>query len=200
MGRLDEVNQLVEESFSLPKQTNSPVGTMRIAARELRAHGHEDAAMAILERAIQWYQSRPAEEMTGRDGGWVYATTLYYARRWGEAKGIFEGLARNSPKESSDGWHYESWLGLIAARQGDRERAMAVSQWLKDLKRPYLFGANTYNRACIAAVLGDKDQAIALLRESFLQGWPFMLDLHTDFNLESLWDYPAFKEILRPKG
>ena len=155
--------------------------------------------MAMLDQAIQWYKSRPVEEMTAsrREG---YAIALYDARRWDEAKSVFEELAGKSPKESAAGWGHEGWLGLIAARQGDREKAMAVSEWLKGLKLPYLFGGNTYNRACIAALLGDKDQAIALLKESFLQGETYDTGLHRDFDFESLWDYPPFKEILRPKG
>ncbi|MCX6831835.1 MAG: hypothetical protein NT028_06815, partial [candidate division Zixibacteria bacterium] len=97
-------------------------------------------------------------------------------------------------------WGYESALGLIAARLGDRTRAMEVSEWLKNLKLPYLFGANTYQRACIAAILGDKEQAVALLKESFLQGGEFGIWVHKDFDLESLWDYPPFIEFLKPKG
>jgi len=199
LGRIDEVKKLVEESLTLPKQQASPGGTMCIAAEEMRAHGHEEAAMAMLDQAIQWYKSRPVEEMTAsrREG---YALTLYDARRWDEAKSVLEELAGKSPKESAAGWGYEGWLGLIAARQGDRVKAMAISEWLKNLKLPYLFGGNTYNRACIAAVLGDKDQAIALLKESFLQGETYNTGLHRDFDFESLWDYPPFKEILRPKG
>jgi serine/threonine protein kinase/tetratricopeptide (TPR) repeat protein len=199
LGRIDEVKKLVEESLTFSKQQASPGGTMRIAAEELRAHGHEEAAMAMLDQAIQWNKSRPVEEMTAsrREG---YAITLYDARRWDEAKSVFEELASKSPKESSAGWGYEGWLGLIAARQGDRVKAMAVSEWLKGLKLPYLFGGNTYNRACIAALLGDKDQAITLLKESFLQGETYNTGLHRDFDFESLWDYPPFKEILKPKG
>jgi tetratricopeptide (TPR) repeat protein len=172
---------------------------MCVAAEEMRAHGHEEAAMAMLQQAIQWYESRPAEEMTaGRREG--YATALYEARRWDEAKSVFEELPGTSPKESADGRGYEAWLGLIAARQGDRQKATAVSEWLENLKLPYLFGGNTYNRACIAAVLGDKDQAVALLKESFFQGVTCGSSLHRDFDFESLWDYPPFKEILKPKG
>ena len=65
---------------------------------------------------------------------------------------------------------------------------------------PYLFGSNTYGRACIAAILGDKEQAVALLKESFLQGREFGTGVHKDFAFESLWDYPPFIEFLKPKG
>ncbi len=198
LGKIEEVKKLIEESLTLTKPgiaTGTPGGTMRGAGEELRAHGYADAAMTIFDQSVQWYKSRPAEEMDSLLRN-AYALTLYDARRWEEAKSIFEELAKDSP----DNIDYQGWLGLIAARQGDKEKALRVSEWLKNLKKPYLFGGYTYNRACIAAILGDKDQAIALLKESFLQGRSYSIDLHTDVDFESLWDYPPFKELLKPKG
>jgi predicted Zn-dependent protease len=154
--------------------------------------------MTLLDEAIRWYESQPPEKLDSlRDG---YALTLYYARRWGKAKDVYEELAKKSPKDSAAGRGYETSLGAIAARQGDRKRAMEVSELLKNHRVPYLFGGNTYDRACIAAILGDKEQAVALLKESFLQGREFGTGVHKDFDLESLWDYPPFIEFLKPKG
>ena len=168
---------------------------MRAAGVELRAHGHADAATTCFDQAIQWYRSRPAEELDSlfRYG---YGLTLYYARRWEEAKSIFEEFAKGAP----DNIEYQGYLGCIAARQGDREKALEVSEWLRNLKRPYLRGEHTYYRACIAAILGDKDQAVTLLKESFLQGFGYSIHFHRDFDFESLWDYPPFQELLKPKG
>jgi hypothetical protein len=45
-----------------------------------------------------------------------------------------------------------------------------------------------------------KERAVALLRESFSQGRFYRVGLHRDINLEPLWDYQPFKELLRPKG
>lgn len=167
---------------------------MRTAGEELRAHGYADAAMTSFDQAIQWYRSRPAEEMHSLR--YPYGLTLYDAGRWEEAKTIFEELAKKLP----DNIEYQRYVGCIAARQGDREKALKVSEWLKNLKQPYLFGKHTYYRACIAAILGEKEQAVTLLKESFLQGFGYSIDLHRDFDFESLWDYPPFKELLKPKG
>ncbi len=198
-GRIDDAKRLVEESLTFPKQASAtPGGTMRLAAEELRAHGHEEVAMAVLDQAIQWYKSRPAEEMTFRRRG-TYAVTLYCARRWDEAKSAFEDYAREAPKEPLYERAFREYRGLIAARQGDRDEALQISDWLKNVKQPYLLGDNTVTRASIAAILGDKDQAITLLKQSFLEGHDYTT-LHTDFDFESLWDYPPFKEILKPKG
>ena len=197
MERMDELRELMGEQTNF-MNFGTPAYVRRIAAEELRAHGHEDQAMTLLHEAIRWYESQPSEKLDSIKE--YYALTQYYARRWDKAKDVYEELAKKSPKDSAAGRGYEGWLGLIAARQGDRKRAMEVSDWLKNLKLPYLFGANAYQRARIAAILGDKEQAVALLKESFLQGSEFGPWVHKDFDFESLWDYPPFIEFLKPKG
>ncbi len=50
-------------------------------------------------------------------------------------------------------------------------------------------------RAVTAVALGDRERAMALLRErGYATGW------HTQFQLEPMWDYPPFQELYRPKG
>jgi serine/threonine protein kinase/tetratricopeptide (TPR) repeat protein len=203
MGKIDELHKLIENRPALPSDVSSttpatPGGSMRNAAIELRAHSHEDEAMKLLDEAIRWYEAQPAEKLTPVKEG--YAMTLYQSRRWDKAKVAYEELAQKAPKDSAKGLGYEINLGLIAARQGDRAKAMEVSEWLRSLKVPYLYGDPTYQRACIAAILGDKEQAVALLKMSFLQGVQFGIGIHRDFDLESLWDYPPFIEFLKPKG
>ncbi len=197
LGKIEEVRKLIEESRTLtkPSTAGTPGGIMRTAGVELRAHGYADAAMTFFNQAIEWYRSRPAEELDSLFR-YVYGLTLYYARRWEEAKNIFEEFAKEAP----DNIEYQRYVGCIAARQGDREKALKASEWLKNLKQPYLRGEHTYYRACIAAILGNKDQAVILLKDSFLQGFTPGLDLHTNFEFESLWDYPPFQELLKPKG
>ncbi len=64
---------------------------------------------------------------------------------------------------------------------------------------PYLFGWHTFWRARIAALLGEKEQAVRLLREAHNQGVQF-IRFHNDMDLEPLHDYPPFKEFKKPKG
>jgi hypothetical protein len=85
-------------------------------------------------------------------------------------------------------------------RRGDREGAMRIFDELAAIDRRYLSGSHAYWRACIASLLGEKERAVALLRESFSQGRFYRVGLHRDINLEPLWDYQPFKELLRPKG
>ena len=52
-----------------------------------------------------------------------------------------------------------------------------------------------YERAQIAAALGERERAMELLRRSSP-----LWEAHVDPLLEPLWDYPPFQEWLRPKG
>ena len=61
-------------------------------------------------------------------------------------------------------------------------------------------GQHTQQRAFIAAALGDRDAAVALLRTAFGQGMTVGEWAHMEPALESLRDYPPFQELIRPKG
>ena len=68
------------------------------------------------------------------------------------------------------------------------------------LTRKYLHGDPSHARARIAAALGDRQQAVALLQRAFAEGRPFDMDVHQNMDFESLRDYPPFPDLLKPKG
>jgi hypothetical protein len=92
------------------------------------------------------------------------------------------------------------YLGTIAARAGDRETALARSQELAELDGDYLFGQQTLGRAAIAARLGVKQEALALLMRSVSEGVMFGTRLHADPDLRVLRDYGPYREFMRPEG
>lgn len=192
LGKVEEVKKLVEEGRTFPIQPGIPEGPMIVAGMELRAHGYETEAMNVLGQLIRWYQGKSDEEK--RADLWHYGYALYAARRWSEAKDVFAELVKLRP----DIIEFQYYRTRIAARLGNREEAMKISDSLKNVQQPYLFGGPTYCRASIAAILGDKEQSISLLKESFLQGHD--RDLHIDFDFESMKDYPPLLELIQPKG
>jgi hypothetical protein len=82
---------------------------------------------------------------------------------------------------------------------GDREGALKISKQLEEYKRPYLFGNPTYWRARIAALIGDKEGAVNLLRQAIKQGYSYS-SLHPVEDFESLTDYPPYIQLMKPKG
>ncbi len=147
--------------------------------------------MEIANRAVEWYKSH----LTPTTYRYGLARALYLAKRWDEAHPIFEKLAA----ENLDNIDYKGFLGTLAARRGNREKALEIFNELQQTDQPYLFGEHTYWCARISSLLGDREQAVVLLKEAFAQGYESPIDLHRDMDLESLRDYPPFQELVRPK-
>ena len=53
--------------------------------------------------------------------------------------------------------------------------------------------------ARIAAVKGDREGAVALIHQALREGYARLHSLHAEHDLESLRDFPAFREILEPR-
>jgi predicted Zn-dependent protease len=162
----------------------------------LRAHGQKEAAIQILNQAVQWVENRPQKEKAAAAYRYGLARTLYALEKWDEAKTLFEGLHNELP----DDVYYFGYLGSIAARNGNREEALKISQELKDNKTPYLYGNPVFWRAKIAALLGDKEGAVNLLREAIKQGYSYPSLYLDPQDFESLKDFPPYQQLTRPKG
>lgn len=194
LGRTAEVERVLEESLSLPPQSFTPAAVMLHTAAELRAHGRPEAAARVLEKAIAWYDT-PLSEMprTQRE---TLARTYYAAHRWEEARVLYEELVAERPANV----HSLGHLGALAARRGDREEADRISAALTSFPDPPLPMVHMLWRARIAALLGDSEQALFLLRKALAEGLPHELGLHTIPDFESLRRHPTFQQLLRPKG
>ena len=146
----------------------------------------------------------------------IEAMIPYYTESWGnasslhqfgrqakagleEAREIIRQLVAEFP-ESDEYVSYLGLLGVIAARMGDSTEASTISNQLSELRTPYLNGRHTRWRARIAALLGQPDDAMRLLRESLHQGLAYGTWLHSDMDLDSLRDRSDFQELMRPKG
>ncbi|UCG85732.1 MAG: protein kinase [Gemmatimonadota bacterium] len=197
LGRLDDVAVIVEAGRSLASQERlgSWLGSV---AFWLRIHGHRDAARELFDESIVWFQSRPLETVldTVSFRGEL-AEFLYLAERWDEAQRLYEKLAEENPETD---W-YRVRLGTLAARRGDREEALRISEEFGPSQHTVLEGRHTLWRATIAAALGEREQATTLLRQAYVQrGWFNWADLHYNIDFESLHDYPPYREFMRPKG
>jgi DNA-binding SARP family transcriptional activator/tetratricopeptide (TPR) repeat protein/TolB-like protein len=197
LGRVLEVERLVEESLILPSKFGvDHITVMQVAAIELRAHGKVGDAARVLDRAVVWHRSRSPDEQRSERNRIGLGRTLYLAGRWEEARTVFTALAAEHPENLEVIGH----LGAIAARLGDHAEARRIDELLAGLERPFLHGAHTAWRARIAAVLGEHERAVHLLRDSFSQGRPFGSTLHTDVEFEPLRGHPVYRELLRAKG
>jgi tetratricopeptide (TPR) repeat protein len=186
LGRIKEVNKLIDESLTLPSQKEMPVQYMQSAALELRAHGNRQESFKMFDRAFEWLESR--NKGPGAGG-------FYMAERWKEAQDRAEAAYKKLPNHII----VLGLLGALAARRGDKQEAHRFSNLLENINRPYLFGDHTLWRARIASLLGEKENAVRLLREALAQGLSYTA-LHPQMDFEPLQDYPPFQELIKPKG
>jgi tetratricopeptide (TPR) repeat protein/predicted Ser/Thr protein kinase len=198
LGRLDDVEALINETLAASGSFGTPAGVMSHASLALRVHIGREEAIQMAERAVAWRRDE-LEGKTVADDWWGHsymAGDLYAAERWQEAQGLFLQLASERPEDLE----VKGYLGVLAARLGEHDEARATLEDLRRLDRPYLFGNNTYWAACIAAQLGERERAVELIRQALAQGFRVDMQLHTDMDLEPLHGYPPFEELRRPKG
>ncbi len=196
LGRIDEIKKIIDESLAIMSQAGTPGDVMREAAQELRARRHLEAYKEVAARAVDWYRDRLSEKEATEKERYDLARALYIAEQWEECLALIEELASEKP----DNIDYKGYLGTLAARKGDREEALRISTELKNIDQPYLFGNHTYWCACIASLLGEREQAVALLQNAFAQGLGYGVYLHHEMDLEPLRNYKPFQELLKPKG
>jgi DNA-binding SARP family transcriptional activator len=202
LGRMDDVAAVLEDMRSLPSQDIE--WQLVQIADELRVHGHRDEARELFDEVIARFQSRSDQTKEVRAN---LAWALYDAERWDDAQLLFEKLAEEDPDNTRYlSWFgvfnsYPGWLGLLAARRGDRAEAERISEELRSTGG--LFNKdNTSLRARIAALLGKRDEAVRLLQQNFDMVPPvdrYVL-VHRSIDFESLQDYAEFQEFMRPKG
>jgi len=201
LGRVKDLQKLIDESKTLPPQSGySPGSIMFESGRELRAHGHKEPAIQVLKQAVQWFESRPQAEKAIAANRFDLARTFYALDEWDKAKVLFEGLHSESPDDNLMGIRYYGYLGSINARKGNREEALEISQKLKDNRTPYLLGEPAYWRARISALLGNKEGAMNLLGEAIQQGYDYADLYFYPQDFEALQDYPPFQQLMKPKG
>jgi tetratricopeptide (TPR) repeat protein len=172
---------------------------MTETACELRAHGHRRESDDMAARAVAWWEREASEpDIEKRESQDLFdqSYAFFVAGRWGEAREPLEELRER-------GWN-PVWVagmqGVIAARTGNHEEARQIFDELTDPGLPGPAWRRSLWRAAIAANLGEKDRAVSLLAEALSQGMPYTSGFHSNVNLEPLWDYPPFQELIEPKG
>lgn len=197
LGRTSEVERILDEVTLLPaEEPITPATVMLNTAAELRAHGHRKPSIEVADRAAAWWRARPGAEMASWSSRYELALARYGAERWEDAASLFRELDAEHPEHLA----VRGFLGALAARRGDRTEALAISADLEARAVPLQFGGDSYRKARIAALLGDRENAVALLRDAVAQGFAFGIWMHRDADLEPLRGYPPFEEFMRPKG
>ncbi len=198
LGNMEDVQRFVDESLAGLSKAGSPGIVLYEAVEELRVHDHMEEAQNIADKLIDWAQKQLPTDPTESQLEEL-ASILYLAQRWDEAYKLYKELTDNYPV-SNDYVLYRGKQGCAAARRGKNEEAIKISEELKALERPYLFGWNTYRRACIASLLGEEQRAVDLLHQTMREGYRFGINVIQEQDFLPLKDFAPFQEFLKPKG
>jgi TolB-like protein len=171
----------------------APHALMLSAGLELLAHGDSAGAMTLLRESLEVARQLPAESLAHR---LFMVRATYLAGDHDEAHTLLQPSIREQPGLMA----LRGMAGALAARAGDVAGARAADEWLATLDRPYMHGQNTYLRARIAALLGEHDDAVRLLLESWREGYPTHRAAHADADLRGLHAHARFREFMRPGG
>lgn len=195
LGHTDELNRLLDLGRSLPAQPNMSLAVMMLReAEELRAHGYQPASDSLAQRALAWLATRSPLDQSTVESRETRVSLLSLLRRYSEARAILEPLAREHP----DQLNYLGGLGTLAARRHDAAEAQHIAGTLEKRDGPYVFGRQTFWRARIAAILGERERAVTLLREAMSQGVRFDWLLHINPDFEMLRGYAPFEALMHP--
>jgi DNA-binding SARP family transcriptional activator len=196
LARAADVERLLDSAVVVPQGDGPPpLSIMLQAAIELRAHGDDAAARRAAERAVAWLDAAGQADPRSSPPG-LRAGALFLAERLDEAGVAADTLLARAPADPSA----LGLVGLLAARRGDKAEAQRRLDELATLPPRDPRGDAFRWRTGILAALGDEAGAMGLLRDAVSQGWIQPGELHRDLLLEPLWDRPAFRELIRPRG
>jgi TolB-like protein len=190
LARLDAAADLPADSASLNSLTPGRVAVA--GARQLLANGDSDAARTAARQAVAWYRSRSADERDTQESRLFLSRALELYGEYDTAETLLAGLA----SEDTANVNYMGELGVLAARRGDRVAVDSIDRALAGLRTPSARDGTHY-RAAMAAILGNRDRAVALLRSERIREARANM-LSPDPAFESLRGYPPFEALLRP--
>jgi tetratricopeptide (TPR) repeat protein len=199
LGRPDEAERLALADLPARHTQDdpwpAPMAT-ECAALELRAHGHPEAARRIWERVIAWYGTEGINDATRDDFPCARPlfNAFYYTGRWDQARAGYQHLLETDTSNTAS-MKAHGALGALAVRRGDQVEADRMDAWLA--ARPE--NSALHFRARLAALRGDRERAVTLLRKAFDLGLRGRMFLHLDPDFEGLRDYPPYRELIRPK-
>lgn len=168
-----------------------PIDAVATGAMEFAAHGDEASGVQINRLLLEWFRTHPSRQPSAareRSEGQAWLA----AGRLDSAALRFMNASTDTTSIANDGY-----LGLIAAQRGDTARAGAIADSLGRLSRKWDRGESTYWRAAVLAQLGERDEAVALLRQAEHAGQS-MVSWHYALALHSLRGYPAFEALIQP--
>ncbi|MFC1543789.1 protein kinase [Gemmatimonadota bacterium] len=195
LGRFEEakgqswIDRNLVYPVCIPSSGENPGHLLSAGGVRLREYGHVEESRLVLHRAIEWYSDTDAS---------LYKASIAEAHYWAEEWEAAAALYRDVAAERPESLEVLARMGTIAARLGDETRARAIYAQLtsQDVSNPRVL----FFTAGLAALLGEKDAAVVLVRSALDNGLNWRDDIKLNIDLESLRGYPNFEAIFELKG
>ena len=197
---VEQLKELLDEIETLMVGRERVIAWSLVRALEvITAHGSQNEIAEVLDRALEWFdglsgsQSYYSEYVPD-----AHAIVLFVAGGLEDALAVIESVV----SDDYSAWNIQlrGYRGFYAASRGDTVQAARDIEWLTSLDGTSLSGQAKELRAAIAGGLGDRDQAVDLLRQAFQERRrrEAMRRYYAEF--VPLRGYPPFEELMRPKG
>ena len=196
-GGVSELERLLTECLSLPSEQKagwSSGAVLLWASEELRAHGHHQAEQKVAAMLLKWLEERPPAEAASTSVRALRAEAMGAVGRWAAAVPVLDSLILEDPGN----FEFVGLRGIAAARLGDSSGARRADGRLQTIRGDRR-GRVSLMRAGLAAVQGDRDRGVSLLRDATSQGSGFLGWNDADPAFESLRGYPPYEELRRPR-
>jgi eukaryotic-like serine/threonine-protein kinase len=200
LGRFAEIDRIITESHTL-ETPGAPVRLMAAAAVELARHGRGVEARAYAERALAAEAQLPHSAQASGTEGNIRHDAMRILGRHAEIVRDLESWRRTT------GPGFLSYR-VLAARDrvlsGDTVGARALADSARSQPIEAFAGAGwgvpgqpMYYGAQILALLGRREEAVALLREALSNGRRLGPDEPLEWYWAPIRDYPPFQELVR---
>lgn len=200
LGQTDSMRVLVDQSLTSHGSRGQIDFQVIAASGELRAHGHAQEAAAFVDWYLDRRPDRPEAEASQAQIN-NYASLLYVAERWEETRAALEGNLA-SGRLSEEGRHSaRAMLGLLAARSGETAVVeQIIAEEFDPTDFPYDRSEPYFWRARYAALLGQRDEAVRMLKQVTAYGGSLGHGLRNHIDLSSLRGYDPFEELINSRG
>jgi len=197
LGRVEEAMDTMEAALDGLRPDQTPSRFLDEAALECEVHGCPEMSPGLWERSLAWHETRPAEVLQTLGNKRVRSDRLLKLKRNEEALDLAREVAAAVPDSLDD----LGTLGVALALVGNQEEALEVVRRLGDWEDPWVLGRNTFWRACIAANLGELEEAVGLLWQAEAEGAAFSsFDPHRNTLFRPLRGSAAFEKYVEPRG
>ena len=178
LGRYEEAMKAYRKAIELDPKYAAPWYNLGIVYRRL---GRYEEAMEAYQKAI---------ELDPKDAAPWHGLGLVHTLR-GDLDAALDAFRKAVELAPDRGVYHLALFGTLR-RLGREEEARREGE----IARPLMETESAYNRACFAALRGDKEEALRLLKVALDKAPGYRLWARRDPDLESLHDDPRFRDLV----